>query len=84
MENNHSKTDWSSDANRGGSNLYINSIRKGEVVGNHEVIYFSDYDSITLAHKAMNRKAFAEGAVIAAEWLLGRTGFFTMNDVLGL
>jgi len=66
------------------SNLMIHSIREGEVTGMHTVRYTSLNDLIELRHEALNRKGFAEGAVIAAEWIAGKKGFFTMNDVLNL
>ncbi|WP_435139778.1 4-hydroxy-tetrahydrodipicolinate reductase [Formosa sp. A9] len=55
-----------------------------EVPGTHTVTYKSDVDTITIAHEAHNRQGFALGAVIAAEWLLGKTGVFSMKDVLNI
>lgn len=55
-----------------------------DVPGTHTVNYESDVDTITIEHVAHTRQGFALGAVIAAEWLAGKTGVFTMNDVLGL
>ena len=60
------------------------SVREGEVVGLHTVAYASPADTITLRHEAHDRKGFALGAVLAAEYLIGRTGVHTMADVLGL
>jgi 4-hydroxy-tetrahydrodipicolinate reductase len=48
------------------------------------VTYDSEIDSIEIKHTAHNREGFALGAVIAAEWLAGKTGIYTMKDVLGL
>ncbi|MCM1320393.1 MAG: 4-hydroxy-tetrahydrodipicolinate reductase [Muribaculaceae bacterium] len=64
--------------------LPITHGREGEVIGIHEVIWDSPEDTITLKHDAKNRKAFASGAVIAAEWLaLAPKGHrYTMADVL--
>jgi len=62
--------------------LPVESIREGEVTGLHEVIYCSDSDRILLKHSAIDRKAFGEGSLLAAEWLVGKKGFFTMEDVL--
>ncbi len=62
----------------------IRSIREGEVVGLHEVRYDSTADTITLRHEAHDRTGFAEGAVLAAEFLIGKSGVFTMAEVLGL
>ncbi|UKM65027.1 4-hydroxy-tetrahydrodipicolinate reductase [Flavobacteriaceae bacterium GSB9] len=55
-----------------------------DVPGTHTVTYQSEVDTITIEHEAHNRQGFALGAVIAAEWITGRSGVFTMNDVLGL
>jgi 4-hydroxy-tetrahydrodipicolinate reductase len=62
--------------------LPITSIREGEVPGTHIVRYTSACDEIEITHKAFNRQGFAEGAVIAAEWLKGKQGVFSMNDLL--
>jgi 4-hydroxy-tetrahydrodipicolinate reductase len=55
-----------------------------DVPGTHTVTYESDVDTITMEHIAHNRDGFALGAVIAAEWIVGKTGIFTMNDVLNI
>lgn len=60
----------------------ITSHREGEVPGTHVVSWASGVDRITLTHEAFGRDGFATGAVKAAEWLLGRRGFFTMSDLL--
>ncbi|MCB0795001.1 MAG: 4-hydroxy-tetrahydrodipicolinate reductase [Flavobacteriales bacterium] len=60
----------------------IISERKGEVLGKHSVSWTSEEDRLVLTHEAFGRTGFAAGAVIAAEWLLGRTGTYTMDDVL--
>ena len=64
--------------------LPIISKRIENVPGTHEVSFSSDIDELTLTHKANNRKGFALGAVVAAEWLLDKKGLFTMSDVLNL
>ena len=61
--------------------LEITSFREGEVVGFHEVILESAADRIYLSHDAKSRRGFAEGAVRAAEWLLGKKGFYHFKDV---
>jgi 4-hydroxy-tetrahydrodipicolinate reductase len=53
------------------------------VPGTHIVTWDSDIDTITLRHEAKNRRGFAMGAVIAAEFIKGKTGVFTMKEVLG-
>lgn len=60
----------------------IRAERSGEVPGKHSVTWAGPDDRITITHEAFGRKGFAMGAVIAAEWLKGRTGLFTMDDVL--
>ncbi len=50
--------------------------------GTHVVRYTSDVDTLTLEHRAHNRTGFALGAVLAAEWLIGKVGVFTMCDLL--
>ena len=67
-----------------GNEVTISSKREGTVPGTHTVEYASVVDSIEIKHTAHNREGFALGAVIAAEWLHGKTGVFTMKDVLSL
>ncbi len=62
--------------------LPITAIREDEVPGTHTVAYTSDTDEIKITHMAFSRRGFAEGAVIAAEWLAGRKGVFGMKDLL--
>lgn len=64
--------------------LSIHPIRQEEAPGTHSVKYSSPIDDIELIHTAHNRDGFALGAVVAAEFLDGKTGIFGMNDVLGL
>ena len=65
-------------------NCPITSIREGEVPGIHEVRWESEADILTLRHEAKSRQGFALGAVLAAEWLRGKTGWHSMTEVLGL
>ena len=67
-----------------GGNVPITSIREGEVPGIHEVRWESEADILTLRHEAKSRQGFALGAVLAAEWLRGKTGWHSMAEVLGL
>lgn len=64
--------------------LGIFAIREDEVPGTHSVFYRSEVDEIEIKHTAFNRNGFALGAVIAAEWIQGKKGNFSMKDVLGL
>ncbi|MBA5247632.1 4-hydroxy-tetrahydrodipicolinate reductase [Marnyiella aurantia] len=65
-----------------GAELGIFAIREDEVPGTHKVYYRSDLDEIEISHTAFSRNGFAQGAVIAAEWIIGKKGNFTMKDVL--
>jgi 4-hydroxy-tetrahydrodipicolinate reductase len=64
--------------------LHIDAKRIENVPGTHSVFYDSEVDQIEIKHTAHSREGFALGAVIAAEWLVGKKGVFTMKDVLGL
>lgn len=64
--------------------VLITSERTGEIPGKHSVTWVSAEDRITITHDAFGRQGFATGAVVAAEWVKGRTGLFTMDDVLSL
>ena len=66
------------------SDILIEAVRTGEVPGTHTVTYDSGIDSIEIKHTAHNREGFALGAVIAAEWLAGKHGIFSMRDVLNI
>ncbi len=62
----------------------IEAKRIGDVAGIHSITYRSEVDTIEIKHSAHSRKGFAIGAVMAAEWIAGKKGIFTMNDVLGI
>lgn len=80
---NSSYANWTlEDAKQG--EIHIEAKRIGDVPGTHTVTYDSIVDSIELKHTAHNREGFALGAVIAAEWLAGKTGIYSMKDVLNL
>ena len=64
--------------------LPVYAHRVGEVPGTHTVSYSSPIDTIDITHTAHSRKGFAQGAVLAAEFLAGKTGVFSMKDVLGI
>jgi 4-hydroxy-tetrahydrodipicolinate reductase len=64
--------------------ILIAAKREEGIPGTHSVFYDSDVDSIEIKHTAHNREGFALGSVVAAEWLAGKKGIFTMKDVLGL
>ena len=60
----------------------ITSVRVGSVPGTHELIFDGAFEQVRLVHEARDRRVFAEGALAAARWLVGRHGVFTMQDVL--
>lgn len=64
--------------------LPVHSLRLGDTPGTHRVSYASEVDRIDIIHTAHNREGFATGAVVAAEWILGKKGIFGMQDVLNL
>lgn len=64
--------------------IFIDVKRIENVPGTHVITYDSEIDSIEIKHTAHSREGFALGSVVAAEWLVGKTGIFTMKDVLGL
>ena len=66
------------------SDLSIKAIRENEVPGTHSIRYSSAIDDIEITHTAHNRQGFALGAVIAAEYLNGKQGVYSMRDVLNL
>ena len=74
-------TNWTLDQATA-NEIHIDAKRIADVPGTHTVIYNSEVDSIEIKHTAHNREGFALGAVIAAEWLAGKQGVFTMKDVL--
>ena len=78
----HNYDRWSIDAPTDHT-LYINVTRIGEVNGIHSVVADSEADRLTLTHEAYNRKGFAFGAIAAAEFLLGKTGCYSMEDLMG-
>lgn len=80
---NSDKTTWALNPDNK-EDLRITAQRIGTTPGTHSVIYASDNDEIEIKHTAFNRDGFALGAIIAAEWLLGKKGIFTMKDVLGI
>ena len=62
--------------------LHVSSTRTGHVAGRHTVMFDSEFDTIELIHTAKHRRAFALGAIVAAEWLKGKKGVYTMRDVI--
>jgi 4-hydroxy-tetrahydrodipicolinate reductase len=65
-----------------GGNIPVTSVRVGSVPGTHEFLFDAPFEQIRLVHTARDRRVFAEGALHAARWLIGKTGVFTMQDVI--
>ena len=65
-----------------GKSIPITSVRAGSIPGTHEVIFDAPFETITVSHVARDRRVFAEGAIVAAKWLVGKKGVFTMKDVI--
>ena len=77
-------SNWTIDENHSENELFIDAKRIENVPGTHSVFYNSTVDTIEIKHTAHSRDGFALGSVIAAEWILGKKGVFTMRDVLDL
>ena len=81
LENLDRKESWVKEEAKAASELQIHSIREGEVPGIHTIRYESEADSISITHDAKNRKGFALGAVLAAEFTCGKQGLLGMSDL---
>ena len=68
-------------AEAGGVRVEITAEREGDVMGEHTLELNSGGDRIMLSHEVKSRRTFAEGAVLAAEWIVGRTGFYDFKDI---
>lgn len=64
--------------------IHVNARREGEVTGFHSVIYDSEIDTLTISHNAKSRQGFAIGAILAAEYMEGKTGIHSMKELLKL
>jgi len=78
------KNKWTLEMEGDSSDLSILSKRIADIPGTHQVTYLSEVDQIEIKHTAKSRKGFATGAVMAAEWLVGKKGYFGMKDLLGI
>ncbi|HEY4221749.1 MAG TPA: dihydrodipicolinate reductase C-terminal domain-containing protein [Myxococcota bacterium] len=65
-----------------GSDIPVSSVRVGSVPGTHELVLDGAFEQIRVVHEARDRRVFAEGALLAARWLVGRRGVYTMRDFL--
>lgn len=77
-------SNWTIEQEHTKNELFIDAKRIENVPGTHSVFYNSTVDTIEIKHTAHSRDGFALGSVIAAEWILGKKGVFTMRDVLDL
>jgi 4-hydroxy-tetrahydrodipicolinate reductase len=77
------KSNWTKEIAAKKTDLPIISKRIDKVPGTHEIIYNSPIDSIEIKHTAHSRAGFAGGAILAAEWMIGKKGSFGMKDMLG-
>lgn len=66
-----------------GRAIEVTSIRTGHVPGTHELVIDGPFDRVVLEHRVRDRRVFADGALRAARWLVGRTGFFSVKDWVG-
>jgi 4-hydroxy-tetrahydrodipicolinate reductase len=82
LAENGSKKSWTIDQPNNNEELHIQPIRKDPYPGLHSVKYNSEVDCIEITHNAYNRKGLALGAVLAAEFCLGKKGIFAMSDLL--
>ena len=82
MQTSETKRGWTSSDKSDNDEISISSLREGNIPGTHTVLYESEHDIIQIKHVAKSRKGFAAGAVMAAGWLIGKTGFFGMNDLI--
>jgi 4-hydroxy-tetrahydrodipicolinate reductase len=80
---NSAYTDWTMETAKA-NEIHIEAKRIENVPGTHTVTYNSEVDFIEIKHVAHNREGFALGAVVAAEWIVGKKGIYTMKDVLNL
>lgn len=84
LESIERKNDWTEQADASADKLLITHDREGEVPGTHTIEYKSDVDRIVIEHEAFNRRGLALGAVVAAEWLKGKKGFHTMDELMNI
>lgn len=83
LQNNSYYTNWAENPeNQDSGVLPIHSSREGEVIGTHSLVAENDIDIVSLKHHAKNRKGFAAGAILAAEFIADKKGYFTMSDLL--
>ena len=66
-----------------GKKINFNSLRKGEVIGEHEVMFSSGKEIVTLNHESFDRALYSDGALVAAKWLMSKKpGLYSMRNLL--
>ncbi len=78
----HVKVGRKIDSAREENEIIIHKVRLGGVIGRHQIIFGNPYQTITLMHNSISRRAFGRGAIRAAHWIHGKTGYYTMADVV--
>ncbi|HSH50606.1 MAG TPA: 4-hydroxy-tetrahydrodipicolinate reductase [Bacteroidales bacterium] len=73
---------WEKENIQNENSIPVASFREGKVPGNHKVIYESAFDKICIEHNAKSRQGFAMGAILAAEFIRDKKGYFTMDDLI--
>ena len=84
ITNNENYNSWVNKEDHLNDEIPIISYRKDDVKGKHSIKYSSEIDEIEIIHDAKNRKGFALGSILAAEWIQGKKGVYSMKDVLRL
>lgn len=84
IDKNNGTEEWhlSDEQNSNTKSIAIEALREEGIVGDHTVEWKSPIDRISIRHEAFSRDGFASGALLAAKWIIGRKGVFTMNDIL--
>ena len=84
ITNNTDYNNWQLDNTIQKPEFSIYSHREGTVPGTHTVSYKNSIDQIAITHTAFSRKGFADGAILASRWLIGKIGYYEMSDVLAI
>ncbi|HNQ67354.1 MAG TPA: 4-hydroxy-tetrahydrodipicolinate reductase [Bacteroidales bacterium] len=84
IKNNPKYVKWMLNPCNEKNKIEINSFREGEIYGDHKIIWENDIDIISISHSAKSRRGLAQGAIMAAEFVIGKIGVFSMSDLLKL
>ena len=82
IHENKLKKSWMKEESTDKTIIPVKSYRTGQVPGNHKIIYESGFDKITIEHDAKSRKGFAMGAMLAAEFMIEKKGYYSMKDLI--